>query len=78
MKLLDVSKQVAVACDGAAAMIGRRNSPSRALTEQNPVTYTMHSHAHRLALGCTDTFKELQHMQDCERGLVQTWNQSRR
>ena len=33
----------------------------------------MHCYAHRLALACTDTVKELQHIQDCERGLVQTW-----
>jgi len=29
--------------------------------------------ARRLALVCTDTVKELQHIQDCERDLVQTW-----
>ena len=33
----------------------------------------MHCHTHHLALACTDTVKELQHIQDCERGLVQTW-----
>ena len=54
-------------------MIGRCNSLSQKLTEQCPATYTAHCHAHRLALACTDTVKELQHIQDCERGLVQTW-----
>ena len=43
------------------------------MTEQCPATYTAHCHAHRLALACTNTVKELQHIQDCERGLVQTW-----
>ena len=70
---LDVSKHVTFACDGAAAMIGRCNSFSQKLTKQCPATYTVHCHAHRLALACTDTVKELQHIQDCERGLVQTW-----
>ena len=69
---LDVSKHVAFACNGAAAMIGRCNSLSQKLTEQCPAIYTVHCHAHRLALACTDTVKELQHIQDCERGLVQT------
>ena len=32
---LDVNKHVALACDGAAAMIGCRNSLSQKLTEQN-------------------------------------------
>ena len=54
-------------------MIGRRNSLSQKVTEQNPITYTVHCYAHRLALSCTDTVKQLQHIQDCERGLVQTW-----
>ena len=70
---LDVNKHVALACDGAAAMIGCRNSLSQKLTEQNPITYTVHCYAHRLALACTDTVKELSHIRDCERGLVQTW-----
>ena len=70
---LDVGKHVAIACDGAAAMIGRRNSLSQKVTAQNPITYTVHCHAHRLALACTDTVKGLQLIQDCERGLVQTW-----
>ena len=56
---LDVRKHVAFACDGAAAMIGRCNSLSQKLTEQCPATYTVHCHAHRLALACTDTVKEL-------------------
>ena len=54
-------------------MIGRCNSLSPKLTEQCLATYTVHCHAHRLVLACTDTVKELQHIQDCERGLVQTW-----
>ena len=70
---LDVGKHVAIACDGAAAMIGRRNSLSQKVTAQNPITYTVHCHAHRLALACTDTVKGLQLIQDCKRGLVQTW-----
>ena len=69
---LEVSKHVDVACDGAASIIGRRNSLFKKMTEQNPVTYTVHCHAHHLALACTDTMKELQHIQDCERSLVQT------
>ena len=43
------------------------------MTEQCPATYTVHCHVHRLGLACTDTIKELQHIQDCERGLVQIW-----
>ena len=69
---LDVSKHVAIACDGAAAMIGRRNSLSQKVTAQNPITYTVHCYAHRLALACTDTVKELEHIRECECGLVQT------
>ena len=64
---LDVNKHVAIACDGAAAMIGRRNSLSQKVTEQNPITYTVHCYAHRLALACTDTVKQLQHIHDCKR-----------
>ena len=46
---------------------------SQKLTEQCPATYAVHCHAHCLTLACTDTVKELQHIQDCERGLVPTW-----
>ena len=67
---LDVSKHVVCACDGVAAMIICRNSLSQKLTAQNPITFTAHCYAHCLALACTDAVKELQHIQDCKRGLV--------
>ena len=70
---LDVSNHVVIACDRATAMIGCRNSISQKLTKKNPITLTVHCHAYRLTLACTDTVKELQHIQDCKRGLVQTW-----
>ena len=54
-------------------MISCRNSLSQKLTAQNPITFTVHSYAHCLALACTDTVKELQNIQDCECGLAQTW-----
>ena len=57
---LDVSKHVAIACDGTAAMIGCRNFLSQKLTAQNPITFTAHCYVHRLTLACTDTVKELQ------------------
>ena len=60
--VLDVNEHVAIAFDGAAAMIGCRNSQSQKVTEQNPITYAMHCCAHRLVLACTDTVKELQHI----------------
>ena len=70
---LDVSKHAGFARDGAAAIIGRRKSFSQNLTEQNPITYTVHCQVNHLPLNCTDTAKELQHIQDSERGLVKTW-----
>ena len=69
---LDVSKHVGFACDGAAAIINRQNSFSQNWTEQNPITFTVHCQVHRLPLACTDAAKELQHIQDSERGLVKT------
>ena len=53
-------------------MIGRCNSLSQKLAKQCPATYTVHCHAHHLDLASTDTLKELQHIHDCEHGLVQT------
>ena len=40
---VDVSKYVAFACEGTAAMIGCRNSLFQKLTEQNPITYIIYS-----------------------------------
>lgn len=70
---LDTTKHVALACDGAAAMLGCKKSLSKKILEMNPATYIVHCYAHRLALACTDTVKELKDIQDCERALVQTW-----
>ena len=56
---LDKSKHVAMACDGAAAMLGRNNSLSQKIKEENPSTYIVHCYAHRLALACTDSKKNL-------------------
>ena len=57
----------------AAAMLGCRNSLSQKLKEHNPKVFAVHCYAHRLALACTDTIKELTSIQKCERALVQTW-----
>ena len=69
---VDVRKYVAFACDRAAAIIGSRNSFPQKLSEQNRITYSVHCPAHGLALGCAYIVKELQRIQDCEGGLIQT------
>ena len=70
---LDQEKHIAMSVDGCAAMLGKNNSLTQRIQLANPYMLPVHCYAHRLALSCADTCKDLQTIQACERGLVQTW-----
>ena len=60
-------------CDGAAAMIGRKNSLSVHVQTKCPATIVIHCYAHRLALACSDSAIGLENIKNLEIALVQLW-----
>ena len=71
---LNVINHIGLACDGAAAMFGRHCSLSQKIISDNSATVVVHCYAHRLALACADTVKELKAIGDCERARIQIWS----
>jgi len=64
---------VGLACDGAAAMMGKHNSLSQKVINEFPSTTAIHCHAHRLALVCTDAASNVDEIKEFESTLVQLW-----
>ena len=63
---LSKPNHVGFGCDGAAAMIGRKNSLSVHVQTECPATIVINCYAHRLALACSDSVIGLK--------ISKTWN----
>ena len=72
---MDLKNHVAIACDGAAAMIGRHNGMAKQLQDEVVSMISVHCHAHRLALAAGDVMEDpqLKTIKTAERLLIQLW-----
>jgi hypothetical protein len=72
---LDTNNHVAIACDGAAAMLGRNNGMAKQLQDEVVSMISVHCHAHRLALAAGDVMDvpQLKTIKTAERLLIQMW-----
>ena len=67
---LSLSNNVAMSCDGAAAMFGRVNGVAKQLEDEIGTMIAVHCHAHRLTLAATDSVEALQPLRNTERLLI--------
>ena len=70
---LDMINHVGLSCDGAAVMLGKKNSLAEKIKAVAPSTIVTNCHSHRLALTCSGSIEAVKEISDFESILLQLW-----